>query len=390
MSVKAINKNPNSAPASVPLGWSLVGCLPPGKTLVETAIVLPTVKIGRLSNSDLCLKSQRVSGEHAELLFIGETLFIRDLNSTNGTFLNRKRVTQPTPVAAGDHIELADMEFRVQYQAPVPKRDESTYAEFKKTVKDLVAIDADWILSQFKDLVSQRRVTPFYQVILDFQQERVVGYEALARSDMAGLENPGKMFQTAELVQQEVDLSVLCRERAIELAHKLELHAPIFVNTHQHEEMDQDVLPSLRRSMRRFPDVSVVVEFHEKTIQSPSTMLEYKAKLKEIGVKVAYDDFGAGQSRLLELMKAPPDYLKFDRCLIQDVHQANPYQHRMLKSLVDTAHDVGIVTLAEGIEVQEEAEICREIGFDLAQGFFFGYPKPNPTHDTEESFFEFA
>ncbi|WP_417849843.1 EAL domain-containing protein [Thalassoglobus sp.] len=390
MSVKAINKNPNTAPSSVPLGWSLVGCLPPGKTLVKTDITLPTVKIGRLSSSDLCLKSQRVSGAHAELLFIGETLFIRDLKSTNGTFLNRKRVTQPMPVSSGDHIELADMEFRVQYTAPVPKRDESTYAEFKKTVKDLVTIDADWILSQFNDLISQRRVTPYYQAILDFRQELVVGYEALARSEMAGLENPGKMFHTAELVNQEVDLSILCRERAIEFAHNLGLHVPIFVNTHQHEDMDRDVLPSLRRSLRRFPGVSVVVEFHEKTIQSASTMLENKKKLKEIGVKVAYDDFGAGQSRLLELMKAPPDYLKFDRCLIQDVHQANPYQHRMLKSLIETAHEVGIVTLAEGIEVREEAEFCREIGFDLAQGFFFGYPKPNPTHDAEESFFEFA
>jgi EAL domain-containing protein (putative c-di-GMP-specific phosphodiesterase class I) len=61
--------------------------------------------------------------------------------------------------------------------------------------------------------------------------------------------------------------------------------------------------------------------------------------------------------------------------LIRDVHQANPYQWRMLKMLVDMCHDVPIVTIAEGIESQLEFEACRELGMDYGQGFLFGRPK---------------
>lgn len=107
-------------------------------------------------------------------------------------------------------------------------------------------------------------------------------------------------------------------------------------------------------------------------------MLEYKAILGEIGVKIAYDDFGAGQSRFLELVKAPPHYLKFDRCLIQDIHEANPQQLKMIRSLVESARDAGITTLAEGVEKQEEAIVCSELGFQLGQGYYFGRPVANP------------
>lgn len=60
--------------------------------------------------------SVRVSGRHAEILRVGDHLLIRDLGSTNGTFVNRRRVRQPTPIGDGDHIEIADLEFRLEFQ----------------------------------------------------------------------------------------------------------------------------------------------------------------------------------------------------------------------------------------------------------------------------------
>jgi EAL domain-containing protein (putative c-di-GMP-specific phosphodiesterase class I) len=98
--------------------------------------------------------------------------------------------------------------------------------------------------------------------------------------------------------------------------------------------------------------------------------------VRAIGAKVAYDDFGAGQSRLLELVKAPPDYLKFDASLIREIHQASGHQRRMLQFLVQMAADVPTIPLAEGIEKLEEADICLDLGFRLAQGYFFGRPAP--------------
>ena len=94
---------------------------------------------------------------------------------------------------------------------------------------------------------------------------------------------------------------------------------------------------------------------------------------------LAFDDFGAGQTRLAELAKSPPDYLKFDKSLIHQIHLAPGRLHQMLSTFVNAAQDLGIDTLAEGIECSDEAETCRQLGFDFAQGFY--YSKPLPIHE---------
>jgi EAL domain-containing protein (putative c-di-GMP-specific phosphodiesterase class I) len=89
---------------------------------------------------------------------------------------------------------------------------------------------------------------------------------------------------------------------------------------------------------------------------------------------LAYDDFGAGQARLVELVEVPPDYLKFDLKLVHCIDHATNERQRMLASLVQMVRELGIAALAEGVETSEEHEICRQMGFQYAQGFFFGRP----------------
>jgi EAL domain-containing protein (putative c-di-GMP-specific phosphodiesterase class I) len=89
-------------------------------------------------------------------------------------------------------------------------------------------------------------------------------------------------------------------------------------------------------------------------------------------MSLAYDDFGAGQARLLELSEAPPDFLKLSMRLIHGIDQAPSSRHRVLRSLVALARDLGTKTIAEGIETPGEAAVCADLGFDLAQGYHFG------------------
>ena len=105
-------------------------------------------------------------------------------------------------------------------------------------------------------------------------------------------------------------------------------------------------------------------------------MRNLRARLKELNIGIAYDDFGAGQTRLSELTEAPPDYLKFDISLIRGIDQAPPERQRMLASLVQMVTELGVNPLAEGIETAAEADVCRNIGFQTAQGFHFGRPAP--------------
>ena len=96
-------------------------------------------------------------------------------------------------------------------------------------------------------------------------------------------------------------------------------------------------------------------------------------------IGLAYDDFGHGQARLVELVDVPPDYLKFDMRLVQNLESASIERQRMFASLVKMVCDLGIIPLAEGVELAGDHEICRQIGFEFGQGFFYGYPSAEAT-----------
>ncbi len=105
-------------------------------------------------------------------------------------------------------------------------------------------------------------------------------------------------------------------------------------------------------------------------------MARLRQELRELGIGLAYDDFGAGQTRLAELAAAPPDYLKFDRSMIEGIDHDGGARRQLLSTLVGMADGMGIRSIAEGIEREAEVTTCAELGFELGQGFLFGRPQP--------------
>jgi EAL domain-containing protein (putative c-di-GMP-specific phosphodiesterase class I) len=95
-------------------------------------------------------------------------------------------------------------------------------------------------------------------------------------------------------------------------------------------------------------------------------------------MQLAYDDFGTGQARLQDIVVVPPDFLKFDMSMIRGLDLATAGQQRLVRSLVEMARSLGIRVLAEGIETAGEHEACQQLGFELAQGFFYGKPARLP------------
>ena len=345
--------------------WFLIGLVGQSSDVKSVPICASPFTVGRRHDQQLCLATQTVSGRHAEIIEEHDCLSIRDLGSTNGTFVNGRRINQVTVLAENDLVQFADLAFRVRHES----------GSFETHTLSEHLCDQALSLVQFDKLMNDRAVSPYYQPIVDMKTRDVVGFEVLARSRIYGLQMPAAMFQAAAQLNLTVELSRLFRTEGVRSVASLPQLPLLFVNTHPRELADPNLFESLRATREANPNQPLVLEVHEAAITSAGSMRDLRKVLDELKILLAYDDFGAGQNRLVELIEVPPDFLKFDMALVRDIDQS-PQRQQMLATLVKMTGDLRIVNLAEGIETEAEAVACREIGFDLAQGFLFGRPSP--------------
>jgi EAL domain-containing protein (putative c-di-GMP-specific phosphodiesterase class I) len=96
-------------------------------------------------------------------------------------------------------------------------------------------------------------------------------------------------------------------------------------------------------------------------------------ELKQIGVHLAVDDFGTGYSALSYLRSFPLDVLKIDRSFIAGIDH-DPDRARLVRDIVEMAHNLGLIVVTEGIEKAAEATLARELRSDYGQGYWFSRP----------------
>jgi EAL domain-containing protein (putative c-di-GMP-specific phosphodiesterase class I) len=350
-------------------GWILqsrVGALPgPHRTKVHP---IP-FRIGRAAGLHMVLEHEHVSKTHAEIYSDGVALRVRDVRSRNGTFLNQQPVTDAA-LHEDDILRIGPYEFKL-----VPEdRGLELAAETLPLNRQIMAM-------QVQTLIKKAAVTVLFQPIVLLETGLPVAYEALGRGTLPALpDSPVELLDIAGAlgVQAQAQLSQLFRRTAVEVAATLAAPPLLFLNTHPADLEHPGLLDSLEELRREAPHVALVVEVHETALANAALIKYLRSRLAALGIALAYDDFGAGQARLLELAEAPPDYLKFDRRFVTGIEAAPESRQRLVASLVAAARELRARTVAEGVETAAEAEACRRAGFGYAQGFYFGKPGPLP------------
>ncbi|MBL8851775.1 MAG: EAL domain-containing protein [Planctomycetaceae bacterium] len=161
-------------------------------------------------------------------------------------------------------------------------------------------------------------------------------------------------------------------------------HLPhLFVNTHPVELAAAEFHDRIIEMRALSPFQQLTLEIHEAALTDIETLMELRALLRDQDIHLAFDDFGVGQARIAELAAVSPDYVKFDRVLIAGIDRAPPERVRVLKCLVGALNEIQVIPLAEGIETEAEAAVCRELGFQLGQGFYFKRPAPMESFSDE-------
>ena len=185
----------------VDISWSISGQLRHGDPIQKFAINSNSFRIGRAPQASLCISRQTVSGRHAELIPGPNALRVRDLRSTNGTFINGVRLTGEQEIHEGTLLQFADVVFRVV-------RDQ---AEVNQQTMQGASSDQALALVQFDKLMSERAVVPHFQPIVKMKDQEAIGYEVLARSRLFGLRDPKAMFSAAKFLDLEPELSRMMR-----------------------------------------------------------------------------------------------------------------------------------------------------------------------------------
>ncbi|WP_241191359.1 EAL domain-containing protein [Deinococcus psychrotolerans] len=234
-------------------------------------------------------------------------------------------------------------------------------------------LDSHWFESATQNLV-------FYgQPIVEVRTGEVVAYEALVRARLGQeLIGAGPLLKAAVAHDQLRAFDALARTTAIrQLYGKLESSQSLFINFSPGVIYNPDIcLQTTFQACREVgADFSrLVFEITEgedfPDLQLLRSILE---RYRREGARVALDDLGSGRTSLSYLAELKPDIVKLDRALIQGLEHSTP-AFRLVRSLVEYAHDLGIQVVAEGIEEPEELAAVRETGVDLVQGYYLGRP----------------
>ena len=231
------------------------------------------------------------------------------------------------------------------------------------------------LISFLRQLVSEELVAIVFQSIVDLRTNAIVGFEALGRGSHHQLhQSPVKLFQLAEKCEMEGDLCRLFRTQALKIGAKLPAHFRLFINLHPSQLTRSDSLDWLDQLSRQNGGRhQLVIEVSEQSKTSVAQLRSIKRKLQELGIELAYDDFGVGQARLMEIAECPPHFLKLDRDLVQAM-EGSETSREMVRAFLTAISGKGIRVIAEGIESEQAAKVCLQNGCHLGQGFLYGHP----------------
>ncbi|MFT4563177.1 MAG: EAL domain-containing protein (putative c-di-GMP-specific phosphodiesterase class I) [Gammaproteobacteria bacterium] len=313
---------------------------------------------------------------HAEFYLRGDDLWLRDHGSSNGTFRNRERLTAEVALSDGDIIHFSTNEF-------VLRRDLVAVPQLAETMvltSDSLDLPEHFVggIAELQELLKDKQMVPHYQPIVRLTDaQQLIGFEVWGRGGHSGLPvSPLPLLQLAESAGLESSLSRVFRQKGLFLAQVLPGTPKMFVKTHSSEIGSSELLESLKSLRDLIPDADVVLETHESAVNSAKVIKTLQAALSDLKIGLAYDNFGASEARLIELVEVPPDFIKIDMSLIRRIENAPVARQKMLETVVSMVNNLGIICIAKGLETAGELRICRELGFGYGQGYFIGRPAP--------------
>lgn len=230
--------------------------------------------------------------------------------------------------------------------------------------------------------IESNELQVLYQPLVELSSMQIVGVEALVRWEhpKLGMLTPESFIPMAEDTGLIVPVDTWVLQAACRQARSwIDAGFPpllISINLSVQDLRDPSLGSKVRAALDEYDvDPSMLeVEISEREVDGEDPIIVAAlASLKQVGVKVAIDDFGTGGSGLRQLRSLPIDTLKIDKSFVSELTSEDG-EAPLLAAMISMAHDLRVLTVAEGVESVYQGTFLRGRGCDLAQGYFFSHP----------------
>ena len=244
---------------------------------------------------------------------------------------------------------------------------------------------SQYIIQHFDEAVQNGWIKVFYQPIVETVSKKVTHLEALARwvDPVRGMISPGRFIPVLSRyhLMHRLDLYMvdqICRDFRLREEGGLS-GVSVSVNFSARDFDYADVAGELNRITEQYavPKDRLVVEITEQDLaQATDSFTEQLRMIHESGYRLWLDDFGSGYSSLNVFGRYHIDRIKFDMELVRHLDDNGGANRVIMESITEMCRRMGVHTLAEGIETDEQYRFLREIGCEMIQGFLFFRPEP--------------
>lgn len=231
---------------------------------------------------------------------------------------------------------------------------------------------------QVVNAINEGRIVPFFQPIMDIRSNRVIAFEVLSRLSLDGQHiEAGRFIEYAEKAGVIHRLDIMVMEQALRTAAALKFGGYVFLNLSPRALALADFLKMLKHTVNECgvrPE-QIVFEITERdTVKNIVVLERLVGELKLEGFKLAIDDFGSGFSSFQYLRRFPVDFLKIEGDFVANILE-NQKDRAFVETIWKLAADLGIQVIAEHVEDERVLDELRDIGVDLAQGYYIGRPE---------------
>jgi diguanylate cyclase (GGDEF)-like protein/PAS domain S-box-containing protein len=231
-----------------------------------------------------------------------------------------------------------------------------------------------------REALERSELEVFYQPLFELRRQKVSGFEALLRwrHPERGMVPPTQFIPIAEDLRLINPIGEWVLRRACDDAASWPDHVKVAVNLSPMQFRTEDLVPAVERALARsgLPAHRLEVEITESALlQNNEKVLSTLHQLRAIGVQIALDDFGTGYSSLSYLRSFPFDKIKIDQSFVREIG-SRPDCLAIVTSIASLARQLGMSTIAEGVETAEQLAEIQAAGCDEVQGYYFDRPKP--------------